>query len=315
MTLLGNSDLDITRLGFGTWAIGGPGWVSGWGDQDDDDSVRAIHRALEHGMNWIDTAAVYGLGRAERVVRRALDEWSAARPHVFTKCGLEWDANGDVRRNISRDRIRRECEDSLRRLNVDVIDLYQIHWPTNGPGEIEEAWETMESLRTEGKVRWIGVSNFDARQLERAHAIAPVTSLQPPYSLLRRGIEEEVLPWCAEHGVGVIVYAPMYSGLLTGAMTRERAASLPADDWRSRNREFQEPLLSRNLELVERLREAGEPLGRSPGEMAIAWTLRRPEVTAAIVGGRNAGQVDGIVGALEVPAMDWSELERLESPD
>jgi aryl-alcohol dehydrogenase-like predicted oxidoreductase len=234
---------------------------------------------------------------------------------VFTKCGLEWDANGDVRRNISRDRIRRECEDSLRRLNVDVIDLYQIHWPTNGPGEIEEAWETMESLRTEGKVRWIGVSNFDARQLERAHAIAPVTSLQPPYSLLRRGIEEEVLPWCAEHGVGVIVYAPMYSGLLTGAMTRERAASLPADDWRSRNREFQEPLLSRNLELVERLREAGEPLGRSPGEMAIAWTLRRPEVTAAIVGGRNAGQVDGIVGALEVPAMDWSELERLESPD
>ncbi len=315
MTLLGNSDLDITRLGFGTWAIGGPGWVSGWGDQDDDDSVRAIHRALEHGMNWIDTAAVYGLGRAERVVRRALDEWSAARPYVFTKCGLEWDANGDVRRNISRDRIRRECEDSLRRLNVDVIDLYQIHWPTNGPGEIEEAWETMESLRTEGKVRWIGVSNFDARQLERAHAIAPVTSLQPPYSLLRRGIEEEVLPWCAEHGVGVIVYAPMYSGLLTGAMTRERAASLPADDWRSRNREFQEPLLSRNLELVERLREAGEPLGRSPGEMAIAWTLRRPEVTAAIVGGRNAGQVDGIVGALEVPAMDWSELERLESPD
>lgn len=315
MTLLGNSDLDITRLGFGTWAIGGPGWVSGWGDQDDDDSVRAIHRALEHGMNWIDTAAVYGLGRAERVVRRALDEWSGERPYVFTKCGLEWDENGDVWRNISRDRIRRECEDSLRRLNVEVIDLYQIHWPTNGPGEIEEAWETMDSLRTDGKVRWIGVSNFDARQLERAHAIAPVTSLQPPYSLLRRGIEEEVLPWCAEHGVGVIVYAPMYSGLLTGAMTRERAASLPADDWRSRNREFQEPLLSRNLELVERLREAGEPLGRSPGEMAIAWTLRRPEVTAAIVGGRNAGQVDGIVGALEVPAMDWSELERLESPD
>lgn len=309
MTLLGDSDLDITRLGFGTWAIGGPGWVSGWGTQNDDESVRAIHRALEHGINWIDTAAVYGLGHAEDVVRRALDEWSGPRPYVFTKCGLEWDADGDVRRVISADRIRAECEDSLRRLNVDVIDLYQIHWPTKVPGEIEEAWETMQALREEGKIRWAGVSNFDEEQLARVNAIAPVTSLQPPYSLRRRGIEERVLPYCVEHGIGVIVYAPMFSGLLSGAMTRERAASLPDDDWRSRHREFQPPLLDRNLKLVERMREAGAPHGKSPGQIAIAWTLRNPAVTAAIVGGRSAEQVDGVAGALNVPEVDWAALE------
>lgn len=313
MKPLGNSDLRITPVGFGTWAIGGPGWVSGWGPQDDTQSIRAIHRALEHGINWIDTAAAYGLGHAEEIVARALREWSGERPYVFTKCGLVWDddGSGQVRRVLRGDSIRRECEASLRRLRVETIDLYQIHWPTT-PEEIEDGWATMAELQREGKVRWIGVSNFDVAQMELARAIAPITSLQPPYSLIRRGIEEEILPYCQANGIGVIAYAPMYSGLLSGAMTRERAASLGPDDWRSRSREFQEPKLSQNLELVERLRAVGARHGRSPGEVAIAWTLRHPAVTGTIVGGRSAEQVDGVIGAvgLRLSEAEVAELER-----
>jgi aryl-alcohol dehydrogenase-like predicted oxidoreductase len=295
---LGNSDLEITPIGFGAWAVGGGGWAFAWGAQDDRASTEAIHRALDLGINWIDTAAVYGLGHSEEVVARALDGYSGRRPYVFTKCGLVWDdRGGDPARVIRGDSIRRECEASLRRLKVDAIDLYQIHWPTGDLADIDSGWSAMADLQREGKVRWIGVSNFDVEQLGRAQAIAPVTSLQPPYSMLRRAIEDEVLPFCAEHGIGTIVYSPMQSGLLTGAMTRERVAAMPADDWRRRNAEFQEPKLSRNLALVDRLREIGARHGRSPGEVAIAWTLRQPAVTAAIVGARSAEQVEGFIGA------------------
>jgi aryl-alcohol dehydrogenase-like predicted oxidoreductase len=297
---LGNSDLHITPVGFGAWAIGGGGWEYAWGPQDDSDSIVAIHRALELGVNWIDTAAVYGLGHSEEVVARALKDWRGPRPYVFTKCILNWDHNGKITPNFSAKSIRHECEESLRRLEVSAIDLYQTHWPPvdNGPG-LEEAWQTLASLQKEGKVRWIGVSNFDAAQIKRAQKIAPVTSLQPPYSMLRRQIEEETLPYCAQQGVGVIVYAPMFSGMLTGAMTRERAAALPADDFRSRNPEFHEPKLSKNLELVETLKKIGARHGRHAGEVAIAWTLRNPAVTAAIVGSRNAKQAEGVMRAGE----------------
>lgn len=290
---LGNSDLKITPVGFGAWAAGGPGWEFAWGAQDDADSIAAIHRALEIGVNWIDTAAVYGMGHSEEVVSRALRDWKGARPYVFTKCVLRWDANGKITPNHSAQSIRQECEDSLRRLRVDVIDLYQMHWPPrdNGP-QLEEAWQAMADLQKAGKVRWIGVSNFDAAQIRRAEAIARVTSDQPPYSIIRRAVETEILPYCREQGIGVISYAPMASGLLTGAMTRERAAALPADDFRSRNPEFREPRLSKNIELVERLRAVGARHGHGPGEVAIAWVLRNPAITGAIVGARNAKQVE-----------------------
>lgn len=295
---LGNSDLQITPVGFGAWATGGGGWEYSWGPQDDRESIEAIHKALELGVNWIDTAAVYGLGHSEEVVARALREWRGARPYVFTKCVMRWDAARTISPNHSADSIRRECEDSLERLKIETIDLYQIHWPPaeNGTG-LEEAWQTLNALKKEGKVRWIGVSNFDVPQLKRAEKIGPVTSLQPPYSILRRQIEGEVLPYCEQQGIGVIVYSPMFSGMLTGGMTRERAASLPADDFRSRNPEFQEPKLSKNLELVEKLGEIGARYGRRPGEVAIAWTLRKPWVTGAIVGARNAKQVEGVMRA------------------
>jgi len=295
---LGNSDLQITPVGFGAWATGGGNWEFSWGPQDDQDSIAAIHKALELGVNWIDTAAVYGLGHSEEVVARALKQWSGQRPYVFTKCVLRWDANRKVAQNHSAQSIRQECEGSLARLQTDTIDLYQIHWPPadNGPG-LEEAWQTLSALKNEGKVRWIGVSNFDAAQIKRAEKIAAVTSLQPPYSILRRQIEQEVLPYCEERGIGVIVYSPMFSGMLTGGMTRERAASLPADDFRKRNPEFQEPKLSKNLELVERLGEIGARYGRTPGEVAIAWTLRNPRVTGAIVGARNAKQASTVMRA------------------
>jgi aryl-alcohol dehydrogenase-like predicted oxidoreductase len=295
---LGNSDLQITPLGFGAWAIGGGGWEYAWGPQDDKDSIEAIHKALELGTNWIDTAAVYGLGHSEEVVARALKEWRGARPYVFTKCTLVWNEKREITTNHSAASIDKECEGSLRRLQVERIDLYQIHWPPpdNGPG-LEEAWQTLAALKREGKVRWIGVSNFDRVQLKRAENIAPVTSLQPPYSILRRQIEEETLPYCQQHNIGAIVYSPMFSGLLTGGMTRERAAHLPADDHRRRNPEFQEPKLSKNLELVERLKEIGARHGRSSGEVAIAWVLRNPVVTGAIVGARSAKQVEGVFGA------------------
>lgn len=297
---LGNSDLSITPTGFGAWAIGGSGWEFAWGSQDDRDSVTAIHHALAMGVNWIDTAAVYGMGHSEEVVARALSEWSGPRPYVFTKCGLRWDNQGKVRRSLAADSIRRECEDSLRRLRVDAIDLYQIHWPVTSDYEVAEGWSTMAQLQREGKVRWIGVSNFDVRQMRLIQQIAPITSLQPQYSLIRRDIEDEILPFCLASGIGVIVYSPMASGLLTGAMTRERAAKLPADDWRSRDPEFREPHLSRNLELVERLRAVGERHHRPPGQVAIAWVLRHPAVTAAIVGARNAKQIEGIMSAAEL---------------
>jgi len=309
---LGNSDIKITPVGYGAWAIGGSGWEFGWGAQDDADSIAAIHRALELGVNWIDTAAVYGLGHSEEIVAHALKEWRGSRPYVFTKCVLRWDEKGKVHQEFTADSIRRECEDSLHRLQVETIDLYQIHWPPddNGPS-LEEAWQTLAALKKEGKVRWIGVSNFNVEQLKRAAKIAPVTSLQPPYSLIRRKIETEVLPYCEKQGIAVIVYAPMASGLLTGAMTRERAAALPADDFRSRNPEFRDPRLSKNLDLVERLRHVGARHGRAPGEVAIAWTLRLPAVTGAIVGARNAKQAEGIMraGELKLSPEEIAEIE------
>jgi aryl-alcohol dehydrogenase-like predicted oxidoreductase len=310
---LGNSDLRITPVGYGAWAIGGSGWQFAWGHQDDNDSVAAIHRALELGVNWIDTAAVYGLGHSEEVVARALTSWSGPRPYIFTKCGLRWDASGQVQKVLRADSIRAEVEYSLRRLGVDVIDLYQIHWPPepDSPG-LEEGWATMSNLKREGKVRWIGVSNFNLRQLGRAIAIAPVTSLQPPYSLLHREVESEVLPHCKSEGIGVIVYSPMASGLLTGAMTRARIANLPQDDWRKGHPDFTEPNLSRNLALVDRLQQIARRRGRSAGEVAVAWTLHNPAVTGAIVGARNALQAEGVMRAGELRLTD-EEVQEIEA--
>jgi aryl-alcohol dehydrogenase-like predicted oxidoreductase len=311
---LGNSDMHITAIGFGAWAIGGGDWEFSWGAQDDKDSIEAIHRALDLGINWIDTAAVYGLGHSEEVVARALASRSE-RPYVFTKCSMVWDKNEPgknkkIGHSLKKDSIRRELEDSLRRLKMEAVDLYQIHWPDPEP-DIEEGWETLVQLKKEGKARWVGVSNFSVAQMERIAKIAPITSLQPPYSMLNRKVEAEILPYCEKHNIGVINYSPMVSGLLTGAMTRERVQKLPADDWRRRNARFQEPQLSRNLELVELLREIGKPHGRSPGEVAIAWTLRLPAVTAAIVGGRSARQVEGIIGAATF-RLQPEEIQRIE---
>jgi len=296
---LGNSDLSITPIGFGEWAAGGD-WLYGWGDQNDADSIAAIHRALELGVNWIDTAAVYGLGHSEEVVARALDQWSGSQPYVFTKCGMVWNDRRDVDYSLRAVSIRRECEASLRRLHVDTIDLYQIHWPADDLKETEEGWRTLAALQKEGKVRWIGVSNFTVEELEMAHAIAPITSLQPPYSLVRRDVETAgQLEWCLRNGVGVIVYSPMGSGLLTGAMTHQRIASLPAADWRRSSPEFKEPKLSAGIAAADRLRSVAARHGRSAGEAAIAWTLRHPAVTAAIVGARNPRQVEGVIGAMD----------------
>ena len=309
---LGNSGLNITRVGYGAWAVGGSGWQFAWGSQDDSDSIAAIHRSLELGVNWIDTAAVYGLGHSEEVVGRALKTWSGPRPYVFTKCALRWDAQGNVQKVLKRDSIRREVEDSLRRLSIDVIDLYQIHWPPDpDSAELEEGWSTMADLKREGKVRWIGVSNFSVPQLKRAKAIAPVTSLQPPYSLVHREVEDDILPYCLREGIGVIVYSPMASGLLTGAMTRERVAKLPKDDWRRGHPDFTEPNLSRNLALVDRLREIAKRHNRSVGEVAIAWALRHPAVTGAIVGARNAKQAEGVMRAADLRLND-KEVNEIE---
>jgi len=298
---LGNSDLKITPVGYGAWAIGGTGWQFAWGPQDDNDSIAAIHRSLELGVNWIDTAAVYGLGHSEEVVGRAVKSWTGSRPYVFTKCVRRLDEHGQLRTILKAESIREEVENSLRRLQVDVIDLYQIHWPPNpDSSDLEEGWSTMADLKREGKVRWIGVSNFNVNQLKRAAAIAPITSLQPRYSLIHRDVEAEVLPYCEQNGIGVIVYAPMASGLLTGAMTRDRVAKLPQDDWRRNHQDFKDPNLSRNLALVELLEQIGRNHQRSPGEVAIAWTLQNPAVTGAIVGARSAKQADGVMRAADL---------------
>ncbi|MEI8032654.1 MAG: aldo/keto reductase [Chlorobiaceae bacterium] len=305
---LGNTDMSITPVGFGSWAIGGSNWAYGWGAQDDGDAVAAIRRALEGGINWIDTAAVYGLGHSEELVSRAL-EGIEHRPYIFTKCSLVWDGGRQVSNSLKADSIRRECEASLKRLRVEAIDLYQIHWPS--PEEdLEEGWREMARLREEGLVRHIGVSNFTVAQMQRVLAIAPIASLQPPYSMLRPAIEKEILPFCQAQGIGVIVYSPMLSGMLTGAMNHQRVASFGEDDWRRKNKEFQEPRLSINLELVELLKRIGKPHGRSAGEVAIAWTLRHPAVTGAIVGGRNARQVEGTLGAAEF-RLSAEEIEEI----
>ncbi len=310
--LLGNSDLCLTPLGVGAWAMGGAGWQFSWSDQDDHASVAAIHAALDAGINWIDTAAVYGLGHSEEVVAKALAGRSN-RPYVFTKCGRNWDDNGQIVKLLKRDAIRRECENSLRRLNVEAIDLYQMHWPE--PDEdVEEAWETLARLKAEGKVRWIGVSNFNVGQMRRAQAIAPITSLQPPYSLIRREVEADALPYCAEQGIGALAYSPMGSGMLAGRMTRERVASLPEDDWRRRSPQFQEPLLTRNLKLAEKLKEIAARHNRNVGEAAIAWTLRNPVVTGAIVGVRNREQAAGVVGAMGF-RLSEDEINEIEAFD
>jgi aryl-alcohol dehydrogenase-like predicted oxidoreductase len=306
---LGNSDLHITPLGIGAWAIGGGGWNGSMGPQNEDDSIPAIHAALDHGLNWIDTAALYGLGHSEVVVAQAI-KGRSPRPYVFTKCERVWDAKGNIGASLKAATIRHECEDSLRRLQTDVIDLYQIHWPE--PDEdIEEGWTELANLRKEGKVRYIGVSNFNVSQMKRAQAIAPVTSLQPPYSIVTSQIEKEILPFAAQNNIGVIVYSPMSAGLLTGAMTRERVANFASEDWRRNLPNFQEPLLSRNLKLVERLREIGNRHGRRPGEVAIAWTLNNPVVTGAIVGFRSSEQVAGIIGAAEFRLLP-SEMEEIK---
>jgi aryl-alcohol dehydrogenase-like predicted oxidoreductase len=305
---LGDTGYQITPIGLGAWAIGGGGWAFGWGPQDDQESIAAIHRAVDLGINWIDTAAAYGLGHSEEIVARALADlprWR--RPLVFTKCSLVWNEKGKVSHSLKPESLRMELEASLRRLDVDAIDLYQIHWPAFGadskapdaPG-LEEAWQTLADMKKEGKVRAIGVSNFTAPHMERIRAIAPIATLQPSYSILSRGVEAETLPYCGAHDIGVIVYSPMKSGLLSGAMTRERIAAMPQNDWRKHHRDFTEPKLTENLALVEKLRAIGELHNCTPGEVAVAWTLNHPAVTAAIVGARSPEQVDGFIGAVKL---------------
>ena len=309
---LGYTDLQLTAIGLGTWAIGGSGWVYGWGPQDDKDSIAAIRRALDLGINWIDTAAVYGKGHSEEVVGKAI---RGRRDEVIiaTKCGRLLSEDGQsIFGGLKAQSVRKEAEDSLRRLRIDVIDLYQMHWP-DPEEEIEEGWSTMAELVEQGKVRYIGVSNFNVAQLKRIQPIHPVASLQPPYSMLRREVEEEILPYCAAQNIGVVVYSPMQTGLLTGKFTKERAASLGQDDWRSRSPYLQEPELSINLQLVESLKPIAQRSGRTLAQLAIAWVLRRPEVTAAIVGARRPEQIEETA-----PAADWqlsadeiSEIEAL----
>lgn len=307
----GTTDMYITPIGLGTWAIGGGNWVFGWGEQDDSDSIAAIKRALDLGINWIDTAPAYGLGHAEEIVAAAL-KGRVDRPYIFTKCSLVWSpGETSPHASLKAASIRREVEASLRRLQVDVIDLYQIHWP-NPDEDLEEGWRTLAELQKEGKVRYIGASNFNVSQLRRAMAIAPVNSLQPPYSLINREIEQDILPFCQQNHIAVIVYSPMQSGLLTGQMTRERIAHLPENDWRKNDQEFQEPRLSRNLALVDKLREIAQLYQRTPGEAAIAWTLQHAAVTGAIVGARNPQQVDTLVGAAEFRFTD-RELGEIEN--
>jgi len=307
---LGNSDLLLTPIGFGAWAIGGGNWEFAWGPQDDNDSISAIHRALDLGVNWIDTAAIYGLGHSEEVVARAL-KGTGHKPYVFTKCSMRWHEDRSIYRSLKAKSLEEELNASLRRLNVDTIDLYQIHWP-NPEEEIEEGWSALARIKEQGKVRHIGVSNFNVDQMKRAQAIAPITSLQPPYSMLRRGVEQEILPFAKANNIGVINYSPMLSGMLTGKMTRERIAAMPQDDWRRRAPEFNDPRLTRNLRLVELLREIGSSHKVEPGVVAVAWTLHHPAVTAAIVGGRSAQQVEGIAATLHF-RLSHQEYDRINA--
>lgn len=298
---MGNTDVELTVIGFGAWAIGGGKWQFGWGPQDDKESIAAIQKGLDLGINWIDTAAAYGLGRSERVVGEAV---KGRRDEVFiaTKCSLVWDdkQSGMISSRLKAGSVRKEAEDSLKRLGVDVIDLYQVHWP-RPDADIEEGWSEIAKLVKEGKVRYAGVSNFSVSQMKRCQAIHPIASLQPPYSMLERGVEEELLEYCHKNGIGVVAYSPMASGLLTGKFTRERIAALPDDDWRrERGRHFQDPELGLNLNLVERLTTIANRNNRSVGQLAVAWVLRRPEVTSAIVGARNPQQIAEIA-----PAADW----------
>ncbi|HEY7388948.1 MAG TPA: aldo/keto reductase [Bryobacteraceae bacterium] len=305
---LGNSDMDLSPIGIGAWAMGGGDWQFAWGPQDDQQSISAIHAALDRGVNWIDTAAVYGLGHSEEVVGRAV-AGRTLKPYIFTKCSLVWNDKREISNSLKADSIRRECEASLRRLKVDVIDLYQIHWP-NPEADIEEGWASLAKLKQDGKVRWIGVSNFTPKQMDRCRKFALITSLQPPYSAVSPEAEDDVLPYCQKHGIGVIVYSPMKSGLLSGRMTKERVANFPEDDFRRRALNFQEPALSRNLELAELMKKIGARHNRSAGEVAIAWTLRHSAVTGAIVGFRSAEQVAGVIGAMDF-RLTPSEVEEI----
>ncbi len=292
---LGNSDLQLSPIGFGAWAIGGSNWEYAWGAQDDGESVAAIQRALDLGINWIDTAAIYGLGHSEEIVAKAL-KGRSTKPFIFTKCSMRWETDRRIYRSLKADSLQEELENSLRRLNVEVIDLYQIHWP-DPEAEIEKGWEALARFQQQGKARYIGVSNFNVNQMKRALKIAPITSLQPPYSMLNRSVEGEILPFCQRNGIGVINYSPMASGLLTGKMTAERIQKLPLDDWRRKAPQFNEPKLSRNLKLVELLRQIGNSHGIEPGVVAVAWSLHHPAITAAIVGARRPDQVEGTLKA------------------
>ena len=306
LTQLGASNMWLTPLGFGAWAAGGGGWAFSWGPQDDAASIAAIHKGIDLGMNWIDTAAVYGLGHSEEIVGKAVQS-SAVKPFLFTKCGMVWNEQREIKRTLLE--IRREVEESLRRLQVDAIDLYQIHWPIEDQ-DIEAGWSTMADLQREGKVKYIGVSNFSVAQMRRCMKIAPITSLQPPYSLLNRAVEAEILPFCADHDIGVINYAPMHSGLLTGAMSKERVAAFPPDDFRRKAKNYQEPYLSRNLAIADFLKQIAARHNVVAGVVAIAWTLHNPAITAAIVGGRNAKQVEGTFAAatFRISEAEYSEI-------
>ena len=305
---LGTSDMWLTPIGFGAWAVGGGNWAMSWGPQDDNASIAAIHKAIDLGVNWIDTAAIYGLGHSEEIVGKAVKQ-SRVKPFIFTKRGMVWNEKREIKRTLLE--IRREVEDSLRRLQVEHIDLYQIHWPVEDT-DIEEGWSTMADLKREGKVRHIGVSNFSTAQMERCLEIAPITSLQPPYSMLNRAVEAEILPYCLDHRIGVINYAPMHSGLLTGAMSKERFANLPPDDFRRNAKNYQEPLFSRNLAIADFLKQIGARHGVSAGVIAIAWTLANPAVTAAIVGGRSPEQVEGVWPAAKFHLAE-DELREVEA--
>jgi aryl-alcohol dehydrogenase-like predicted oxidoreductase len=304
---LGATGMEISRVGYGAWAIGGAGWWHAWGDQDDEQSIEAIRRAVELGINWVDTAPIYGLGHSEEVVGRALQGLDD-RPYVFTKASL-YERDGAVAHSLKRDSIRREVEASLSRLQLDAIDVYQIHWP-DPDEDVEEAWTTFAELKSEGLVRHIGVSNFDVSQLRRAQAIAPVETLQPPYSLLERSIEDEILPFAEQEGIGVVIYSPMQSGLLSGAMTAERIAALPDNDWRKHDPRFNEPELARNLALVDRLQTVADRHGTTPGAVAVAWTLRNPAVHGSIVGFRRPDQVEPLIaaGSIELTADDLATI-------